>query len=107
MRELRRSLRLDPTSPSALVNCDSGDNRISAGFCFLHSSENIYFSKHTMEYSRFHFSFTNSFDSSSPDWPTFLRHHGVKGQVQILNALESNIEKVKIVLRGIFIFFLS
>ena len=60
-----------------------------------------------MAHSRFLFNFTNSYDSSSPDWPTFLRHHGVKGQVQILNTLESNIEKVKIVLRGIFIFSLS
>jgi hypothetical protein len=48
----------------------------------------------------YHFSNTFDSDESTTDCPAFLRHHGIKGQLRILSALENNIEKVKLVLKG-------
>lgn len=51
---------------------------------------------------QFLYHFSNAFysDESTTGGPAFLRHHGIKGQLRILSALESNIEKVKLVLKG-------
>jgi len=52
---------------------------------------------------KFEFDFSNSFSSSDSNVPVFLRHRGVRGSLRVENVTANEVEKVKVVLRGLFI----
>lgn len=68
----------------------------------LHPAVNIHLFQHIMAEPQFQYHFSNVFnpDISTNGGPTFLRHHGINGHLRILRALENNIDKVKLVLKG-------
>jgi hypothetical protein len=48
------------------------------------------------------FHFSNAHSSREQSAPVFLRHTGVRGSLKAKYGVENNVEKVKLVLRGLF-----
>lgn len=49
----------------------------------------------------FEFRFSNAFAGREESSPVFLRHKGIQGSVNVKYVAENEVEKIKVVLRGL------
>jgi hypothetical protein len=54
---------------------------------------------------RLDFHFSNAFASREKASPVFLRHRGIRGSLKAKHGAENDVEKVKVVLKGMFVPF--
>lgn len=48
------------------------------------------------------FDFSNAFSEKTDDMPLFMRRDGIRGCLKLLNPRGEEVDKVKLILRGVF-----